>query len=80
MAAIFKWIRFTQGERRNLEPDVNVDLNVPVEEVNDVMVVGGGPSGCTAASAAARESGRTLLIAGSGALGGSGTSALVPAW
>ena len=43
-------------------------------------MVGGGPAGCTAAAAAAREGARTLLIESSGTLGGSGTSALVPAW
>lgn len=46
----------------------------------DVIVVGGGPSGCTAAIAAAREGARTLLIESTGALGGSGTNALVPGW
>lgn len=46
----------------------------------DVIVIGGGPSGCTAAAAAARQGARTLLIEGMGALGGMGTSALVPAW
>jgi hypothetical protein len=46
----------------------------------DVIVVGGGPSGCTAAAAAAREGARTLLIEATGSLGGMGTSALVPAW
>lgn len=46
----------------------------------DVIVVGGGPAGCTAAMAAAREGARTLLIESTGSLGGSGTTALVPAW
>jgi hypothetical protein len=46
----------------------------------EVIVVGGGPSGCTAAAAAAREGAKTLLIEATGALGGMGTSGLVPAW
>lgn len=55
-------------------------LDIPCNDSFDVIVVGGGPSGCTAAVAAAREGARTLLIEASGCLGGSGTSALVPAW
>ncbi len=46
----------------------------------DVIVVGGGPAGCSAAAAASRDGARTLLIESSSALGGSGTNALVPAW
>ncbi|MDI6618508.1 MAG: FAD-dependent oxidoreductase [Clostridiales bacterium] len=46
----------------------------------DVLVVGGGPAGCTAAAASAREGAKTLLIEATGCLGGMGTSGLVPAW
>ncbi len=53
---------------------------ITLDDSWDVIVVGGGPSGSTAAAAAAREGARTLLIEGSGSLGGMGTSALVPAW
>lgn len=53
---------------------------LPLDDSWDVIVAGGGPAGCTAAAAAAREGARTLLIEASGCLGGSGTSALVPAW
>ncbi len=46
----------------------------------DVIVVGGGPAGCAAATAAAREGANVLLIEGTGALGGMGTSGLLNAW
>lgn len=52
----------------------------PATERWDVIVAGGGPAGCTAAIAAAREGARTLLIERTCSLGGMGTSALVPAW
>jgi hypothetical protein len=54
--------------------------SLPFNENYDVIVVGGGPSGCTSATAAARSGARTLLIESTGTLGGSGTNALVPAW
>lgn len=53
---------------------------IPLEDGWDVIVAGGGPSGCTAAAAAAREGARTLLIEAVGTLGGMGTAGLVPAW
>lgn len=53
---------------------------IPLDDSWDVIVAGGGPAGCTAAAAAVREGAKTLLIEGTGALGGAGTSALVPAW
>lgn len=56
------------------------NANVPLDASWDVIVIGGGPTGCTAAASAAREGARTLLIEASGVLGGSGTGALVPAW
>ena len=53
---------------------------IPLDDSWDVIVVGGGPAGCTAATAAAREGAKTLLIEATGALGGMGTVGLVPAW
>ncbi len=59
---------------------LTLSRSIPLDDSWDVIVLGGGPTGCTAATAAAREGARTLLIEQTGALGGSGTSALVPAW
>ena len=53
---------------------------IPLDDSWDVIVVGGGPAGCTAAASAAREGAKTLLVEGTGALGGMGTAGLVPAW
>jgi NADPH-dependent 2,4-dienoyl-CoA reductase/sulfur reductase-like enzyme len=46
---------------------------ISLNEEYDVIVVGGGPAGCAAATAAAREGANTLLIEMAGALGGMGT-------
>ncbi len=54
--------------------------HLPLDDSWDVIVVGGGPSGCTAATAAAREGARTLLVEATGMLGGMGTAGLMPAW
>lgn len=53
---------------------------IKVSDQWDVIVVGGGPSGCAAATAAAHEGARVMLIEGTGALGGMGTSGLLNAW
>ncbi len=57
-----------------------IRTSVSLHDGYDVIVAGGGPSGCAAAVAAARDGARTLLLEGAGALGGMGTSGLVPAW
>ena len=54
--------------------------HLPASHVVDVLVVGGGPAGCAAAIAAAREGANTLLIERYGFLGGMGTAGLVPAF
>jgi glycine/D-amino acid oxidase-like deaminating enzyme len=59
---------------------LSFNRDIPLDDSWDVIVIGGGPSGCTAATAAAREGARTLLIEGTGCLGGMGTVGLVPAW
>jgi len=53
---------------------------ISVDDQWDVIVVGGGPSGCAAAVAAAREGAKTLLIEAMGMLGGMGTAGMVPSW
>jgi hypothetical protein len=51
---------------------------IPLDDSWDVIVAGGGPAGCAAAIAAAREGARTLLLEANGALGGMGTLGLIP--
>jgi len=53
---------------------------LPVLSPCDVVVCGGGPSGCAAALAAKREGLRVLLVEGQAQLGGMATSGLVSHW
>ena len=59
---------------------LNFTRTLPCDDAWDVIVVGGGPAGCAAAAASAREGARTLLIEATGSLGGMGTNGLIPAW
>lgn len=52
--------------------------SLPLDDNWDVIVAGGGPAGCAAATAAAREGAKTLLLEATGVLGGMGTAGLVP--
>jgi len=54
--------------------------NIPVKNEYDVVVCGGGPSGCAAALAAQREGLKTLLVEGMGQLGGMAVTGLVSHW
>ena len=54
--------------------------SIKLNDEYEVIVVGGGPSGCAAAIAAARRGAKTLLIEATGCLGGMGTMGLLPAW
>ena len=53
---------------------------IPLNDEYDVIVAGGGPAGCAAAIAAAREGAKTLLIEAQGSLGGMSTMGMVPTW
>lgn len=53
---------------------------IGLNEEYDVIVCGGGPAGCTAAIAAAREGAKTLLLEASGMLGGMATLGMVNCW
>lgn len=53
---------------------------IPVTQPYDVVVCGGGPSGCAAALAARRENLSVLLLEGQAQLGGMATSGLVSHW
>lgn len=53
---------------------------IPLNEEYEVIVVGGGPAGCAAATAAARDGAKTLLIEATASLGGMGTNGLIPFW
>ena len=55
-------------------------MELKLNDEYEVIVVGGGPAGCSAAIASARKGAKTLLIEASGCLGGLGTNGLVPAW
>ncbi|HXJ83596.1 MAG TPA: FAD-dependent oxidoreductase [Candidatus Methylomirabilis sp.] len=61
------------GDRATLR----LSWDVPVEERADVLVVGGGSAGIAAATAAARNGARTVLVEKYGFLGGTSTAGLV---
>ncbi|MEG1586055.1 MAG: FAD-dependent oxidoreductase, partial [Bacteroidales bacterium] len=54
--------------------------NIRLNENYDIIIIGGGPAGCAAAIAAARDGAKTLLVEATGVLGGMGTAGMVPAW
>lgn len=54
--------------------------SIPLIEDYDVLVAGGGPAGCAAAIAAARNGAKVLLLEQTFMLGGAATAGLVNAW
>ena len=82
MAAVAATIPGLVSTAQNSESS-NITLNrqkIKTDNQWDVIVVGGGPAGCAAACAAAREGAKVLLVESTGALGGMGTSGLLNAW
>jgi len=59
---------------------VRFERSIPVGRTHDVVVCGGGPSGCAAALAAKREGLTVLVVEGQGQLGGMATSGMVSHW
>ncbi len=83
MLAMASSVPVLMADAKNEEKTKSIQLKrskIVLDDQWDVIVVGGGPSGCSAAIAAAREGSRTLLIEATGTLGGMGTSGLLNAW
>jgi hypothetical protein len=71
----------TAASAADAEPGrVRFERSIPVARTYDLVVCGGGPSGCAAAMAARREGLTVLLIEGQGQLGGMATSGMVSHW
>lgn len=60
--------------------EIRFQRELPVRYDVDVFVAGGGPAGCAAAIAAARQGAKVFLAEGQACLGGLGTAGLVPAY
>ncbi|MHB0939500.1 MAG: FAD-dependent oxidoreductase [Armatimonadota bacterium] len=59
---------------------IRIERSLPVRHEVDIFIAGGGPAGCAAAVAAARQGKSVFLAEGQACLGGMGTSGLVPAF
>ena len=59
---------------------LNYQKSLPIRYDVDVFVAGGGPAGCAAAVAAARQGARVYLAEEQACLGGLGTAGLIPAY
>ncbi len=70
----------TDKSKQQKEGTFRLVRDVQMEESWDVVVLGGGPSGCGAAISAARLGAKVLLVEYMGCLGGMGTSGLVTAF
>lgn len=56
---------------------IEKERKIPITEHCDVLVIGGGPAGITAATASARFGAKTILVERYGCLGGMGSAGLV---
>ena len=68
------------GEPAAKAGELRFERSIPIGRGYDVVVCGGGPSGCAAALAARREGLSVLVVEGQGQLGGMATSGLVSQW
>ena len=66
------------GTGKHMKLSYHRELSVRYEP--DVLIVGGGPAGCAAAIAAARQGAKVLIVESQYCLGGQGTAGLVPAF
>ena len=53
---------------------------IPIKDEVDVLVIGGGPAGFSAAILAARGGAKTMLIEQAGSVGGVATTGLMSHW
>ena len=60
--------------------NIEYTRELPLDDTYDVIVAGGGPAGCAAAIAAARDGAKVFLAEEQACLGGLGTAGLVPAF
>jgi hypothetical protein len=59
---------------------IETERILPMRETVDVLVVGGGPAGFSAAVSAAREGAKTMLVEQSGQVGGVATIGMMSHW
>lgn len=60
------------------QSEIEIKRRIPVRHEVEVFIAGGGPSGCAAAIAAARQGASVFLAEGEICLGGTGTSGGIP--
>jgi len=80
LGSLFFVTNKTKAQPSTLEGKIRLEKDVPIIDSYDVVICGGGPSGCAAALAASREGLKTLLIESQGQLGGMAVSGLVSHW